>query len=255
MPRGYVTAFYLFDVSDAIDLQGVGAAVGPTAATRLVTRPATPSYLQYQQPPLALDGSVIGAGIVDGCHVRFKAFDYGVLSVALTRNLPDTWEQLLEAGPGWQDNSRLLGEAERLCRELLFRIAAAVSGPHEQFLNEDYVVYTILNDDDGPSADQLLTDHGMDITRLLRGEREALSSQERDAVLRHRLSYYPNDLLIPTWSSALVYDTPSGATGVLEILEFVNSQLLEFRYYDQLLDAELARTYTTLQAAAGGRPD
>ncbi|WP_257724497.1 hypothetical protein [Luteitalea pratensis] len=27
VPRGYVTAFYLFDVSDAIDLQGVGAAV------------------------------------------------------------------------------------------------------------------------------------------------------------------------------------------------------------------------------------
>ena len=174
----HVTAFYLFDVSDAIDLQGVGAAVGPTAATRLMTRPATPSYLQYQQPPLALDGSVIGAGVVDGCHVRFKAFDYGVLSVALTRDLPDTWEQLLEAGPGWQDNSRLLGEAERLCRELLSRIDAAVSGPHEQFLNEDYVVYTILNEDDSPSADQLLTDHGMDITRLLRGEREALSRRK-----------------------------------------------------------------------------
>ena len=37
---------------------------------------------------------------------------------------------------------------------------------------------------------------------------------------------------------------------MLEILEFVNSQLLEFRYYDQLLDAELTRTYATLQ---GGR--
>ena len=29
VPRGHVTAFYLFDVSDAIDLQAVGAAVGP----------------------------------------------------------------------------------------------------------------------------------------------------------------------------------------------------------------------------------
>ena len=69
-------------------------------------------------------------------------------------------------------------------------------------------------------------------------------------MLRHRISYYPTDVVIPTWSSALVYDTEAGAPGVLEILEFVNSQLLEFRYYDQLLDAELARIYA---AAAGGQ--
>jgi hypothetical protein len=47
-----------------------------------------------------------------------------------------------------------------------------------------------------------------------------------------------------------VYDTSAGAPGGLEILEFVNSQLLEFRYYDQLLDAELARTYAALQAGS-----
>ena len=35
----------------------------------------------------------------------------------------------------------------------------------------------------------------------------------------------------------------AGAQGVVEILEFANSQLLEFRYYDQLLDGELARIY------------
>jgi hypothetical protein len=35
--------------------------------------------------------------------------------------------------------------------------------------------------------------------------------------------------------------------GALEILEFANSQLLEFRYYDGLLDAQLARIYAQLQ--------
>ena len=38
-----------------------------------------------------------------------------------------------------------------------------------------------------------------------------------------------------------------GAQAALEILEFANSQLLEFRYYDQLLDAELERIYPQLQ--------
>jgi hypothetical protein len=91
------------------------------------------------------------------------------------------------------------------------------------------------------------------IAQLLRGERDPLSVQEREEVLRHRISYYATDLVIATWSGALVYDTPRGAAGVLEILEFANSQLLEFRYYDQLLDAELSRIYAGLQRR-GWRP-
>jgi hypothetical protein len=66
-------------------------------------------------------------------------------------------------------------------------------------------------------------------------------------VLRHRLSYLATDLVVPTWNAAFVYDTEAGARGILEILEFANSQLLEFRYYDRLLDAEMARIYATLE--------
>jgi hypothetical protein len=43
------------------------------------------------------------------------------------------------------------------------------------------------------------------------------------------------------------YDTPAGAQAALEILEFANSQLLEYRYYDQLLDNEMASIYARLQ--------
>jgi hypothetical protein len=245
--HGSVTAFYLFDVGNALDLQQVRTAIGSTITSRLSTRPATPTHLQYQQPPLTLEGSVIGVGDVDGCRVRFKVFDYGVVSVALSEDLPQDWNQLLEQGLGWHDNASRAAQAERLCRDLLTRIPGAVSGVRDDFLSEDYVVFTMLYESREQTAEQLLATHGMDIARLLRGERDVLSPQERDEVLRHRISYYPTDVVIPTWSSALVYDRQSGAPGVLEILEFVNSQLLEFRYYDQLLDAELARIYAALQ--------
>ena len=92
--------------------------------------------------------------------------------------------------------------------------------------------------------------HGDDIARLLRGEVEPLSTQERDEVLRHRLSYLATDLVVPSWNGAFVYDTEAGLPGALEILEFANSQLLQFRYYDQRLDRELARIYAQLQATA-----
>jgi hypothetical protein len=98
-----------------------------------------------------------------------------------------------------------------------------------------------------PTADRVLDEHGHDIARLLRAERESLSRQEREEALRHRISYLECDLLVPAWNAAFVYDTESGAQGSLEILEFANSQLVEFRYYDELLDRELARIYADLQ--------
>jgi hypothetical protein len=175
---GHVTAFFLYDVADAIDLSAVATLVGPTARVRLTPKATTPSYVQYQQPPLTIDGAAIGLHDACGFTVRFKLFDYGVISVALTA---------------------------------------------------------------------LVDARGDDIVRILRGEREALSRQERDEVLRQRISYFEHDLLVPTWNAAFVYDSESGALAASEIVEFVNSQLLEFRYYDQLLARELARLYAELQ--------
>src|SRR4029453_6206303 len=44
-----------------------------------------------------------------------------------------------------------------------------------------------------------------------------------------------------------VLDSEAGAAATLEVLEFANSQLLEFRYYDELLEGEIGRTYRVLQ--------
>src|SRR5207302_2572356 len=97
------------------------------------------------------------------------------------------------------------------------------------------------------SAAALVEMHGRLIAAMLRGERQRLSEQEEATILRHAISYLTNDLVIPTWNAAFVYDTPGGAQAALEILEFANSQLLEFRYYDELLDDQLASIYARLQ--------
>ncbi len=47
----------------------------------------------------------------------------------------------------------------------------------------------------------------------------------------------------PPWSSIRT----AGAQAALEILEFANSQLLEFRHYDERLDTELTSIYAALQ--------
>ena len=53
--------------------------------------------------------------------------------------------------------------------------------------------------------------------------------------------------MIPAWNAAFIYDTEAGAAAAEDIVEFANSQLLQFRYYDQLLDVELGKLYDELQ--------
>ncbi len=193
-----------------------------------------------------------------GCPLRVKLFDYGVVSLAISCPVAGTWEALIDAG---HRVSGLEAEAADVCRTLAARLAPTLvrGRPPEPELSEDYIVYAVTALDEPMTADRLLDQQGERIAALLRGEREPLSAQEREEVLRHRLSYLADDLVIPTWSSALVCDTEAGVQAALEILEFANSQLLEFRYYDNLLDDGLGRIYDSLKRprwhdwlAAGG---
>lgn len=177
MPGGHVTAFFLFDVADAIDLSVVRARIGDTVPARLKTKPLTPPYIQYQEPPLTLDGAAVEAADFDGFRVRFKVFKYGVVTVAFTRALPIGWDALLSEGIAFQDDRRLSAEADRLCRHLLARMGPALSKPREAFLTEDYVVFTIVPGQEPGTGEALLAERGSAIAQLLRGEREPLSNQ------------------------------------------------------------------------------
>ena len=244
---GQVTALFLYEAAEVIDLPRVAGLVGPTAQARLSPKATAPSYVQYRQPPLIVDGEALGLPETDGFRVRFKIFDYGVISVSLTRALPDSWSALIESGITWQEDPRLAAASESLCRNLMGRVQTAMTAPRTELVTEDYIVFSVTGLAGTPTSNDLLDARGDDIARLLRAERERLSAQEREEVLRHRLSYLDRDLLVPTWNAAFVYDTESGAQAAVEILEFANSQLVEFRYYDELLDRELTRIYADLQ--------
>ncbi len=81
---------------------------------------------------------------------------------------------------------------------------------------------------------------------LLRGI-TPLSAAERDEILRGALSYYPTDLIVVGWAAALVYDKPDATSAIIDLLEYANTQLLEFRYYDELLTSLLSNVYSSLE--------
>ena len=245
--RARITLLYLFDVAEGVALSRLASMFGAaTPDSRIAPQPA----VEYQNPPLSFDGATVGAPLVEGMAARVRVYDYGVVSLAFTRSFEGSWDELVALGARLIDSVSLDAEAERCCRAVVDRVAAALERPRETFLFEDYAVFATTPLPDA-SADTLVAAHGTDIARLLRGEAGTLSRQEVEEVLRHRLSYLTNDLFVPTWNAAFICDGDAGIDAVVEVLEFGNSQLLQFRYYDHRLDSELVRTYADLQSERG----
>jgi hypothetical protein len=256
---GLVAAFFLFDVAETIRLDRLRAIAGEAARdTRFTTKVAAPVYVQYNPPPISLPGEAAGVPDVQGFSAAFKVYEYGVVSVALTMDFRGSWTEFVTFGAGVMGGGLEQG-ARRACERLVERIGDAAVDLRRSYLSEDYYVFGVQRLEQPLDAAAVLQARGDDIARLLRCERKPLSPEERDDILRNRLTYLADDLVIVTWQSAFVYDADD-LQAAIEILEFANSQLLQFRYYDDLLDKELTAIYAEVQepprwydSLAGGR--
>jgi hypothetical protein len=245
---GFVTALYLFDVARSIDLNAIDARVGGRAErASLGDKTAGPTRSRYLTPPLVVDGRVLDCEEIDGFRARVKFYDYGVVSLMLTRPFSGAWSELVTLGQTLIESEPLEEHAARACERVVTAVAPALADRHPSFLSEDYLVFAVTALDPPATAQELIASHGQDIAQLLRGERQRLSAQERDFVLSQGLSYLADDLVVLAWNAEWIYDTEAAALAAVEIFELANSQLLEFRYHDELLEGELTRLYAELQ--------
>jgi len=245
---GSIHAFYLFDVASTVDLAIVRRLIGSEAtfATLADKAPGAPK-VAYMQPPVVVPADAAGIEPIPGFSTRIKLYDYGVISLMLSQPFSGAWDDLVRLGQELIENEPLEDRVALACRVVVGRVREALAGVRADFLREDYLAFVVNELDEPMDADLVFERHGTDIAQMLRGERQALSRQEREEVLRHRLSYLADDAVVPAYNAAFVLDTPAGAAATVEALEFVNSQLLEFRYHDESLESELTQIYTTLQ--------
>jgi hypothetical protein len=250
--RGSLWVLVLYDVAEEIhldQLRGLVSAERDAAQPRF-KHPA-PEYVRFERPPVVeyLEPSLLESG--QQFQTRVKYFDYGVISVELQQEFELDWEELVRLSSRWISAPEVERCTSELLRKRLERVAPALKQPYETRLSEDYYIIQLreVQDEKGEplTARALLDARGGEIAQIVRGESQALSEGERREVLQSSLSYYPTDLLVVGWVGALVYDTPQGAAPTIQLLEYANTQLLEFRRYDDLLTSVLEKVYKTLE--------
>ncbi|HWZ79795.1 MAG TPA: hypothetical protein VNX87_24880 [Candidatus Sulfotelmatobacter sp.] len=252
--RGSILVLIQYDVCEEIRLDVIRQLLQARNAQATFKSSQAPGYVRYQRPPVAdrLESLVLDSG--ERLTGEIKYFDYGVVSLVFELPFSGDWEKLVELSAHWTSDTSFEKLASRVIHQRLERAAPALIKPYkeEDWLQEDYFIFHVREIDGSPTADTLLTAHSDQIAQVVRGETCTLSDGERQEILQSRISYYPTDLAVIGWNAAFIYDTLSGAETAIQLLQYANSQLLEFRHYDELLTRELESVYDFLEKGGTG---
>jgi hypothetical protein len=251
--RGSVLALIQFDVCEEIRLDELRKIFGARTAEASFKHQA-PGYVRYQRPPVeeSLEPLILENG--ERLQGEIKYYDYGVISLVFELPFAGDWDTLTQLSSRWTSDTNFESLASRIAKQKLERAAPALVKPYPggEWLHEDYFIFQVTEIAGSPSADELLNTHGDRIAQVVRGETTMLSEGERQEILQSRMSYYPTDLAVIGWNAAFIYDTPAGGETAIQLLQYANSQLLEFRHYDELLTRELEGVYDFLETGGTG---
>jgi hypothetical protein len=250
--RGSVLVLIQFDVCEEIRLDALRHIVG--ARTAQASFKKAPAYVRYQRPPVeeTLEPLILDSG--ERLSGQIQYYDYGVVSLIFELPFSGDWQKLIELSSRWTSDTNFENLASRVVRQKLERAAPALVKRYSEdsWLQEDYFIFHVREIEGSPAAEELLATQRNAIAQVVRGETATLSEGERQEILQSRISYYPTDLAVIGWNAAFIYDTPSGAETAIQLLQYANSQLLEFRHYDELLTKELENVYDFLEKGGTG---
>jgi hypothetical protein len=256
--HGSFQMLFLYDVCEEIHLEQLRGLIGAARngedrerRPEQAIRHPSPEYVRFERPPVVqqLGPMVFKNG--GRFHGEVNYYEYGAVSVKFGFPFELDWPALVALSSKWIADSELEAEALKIVRQCVAQVGPALVRPSRDWPTEDYYIIHLHNQA-GPDGSyrftgaDLIAQHGSDIARMVRGELAELSEEERREILGSRMSYYPEDLMVVGWTAAFLCDTLEGAAPTVQLLEYANTQLLEFRYYDGILSRVLERVYDSL---------
>lgn len=242
---------FAFDIGYEIDLERARPLLAAESGG-LARRRRTPESIQYRPAPLrvtldasglALPGGVAATGTP---HAELSIFDFGAISLLVTFSVRLDEDAMLGLAEGLADLAPLVAAARLVIAPWLERIRPMVVEFELSAFSEEYVVFQLEE-----QSPEWLDAHTGWIAGLVRLESGPLSPPEVHEATRLSLSYSPTDRVTLDWAAGCVAD--SVCTDTLQVIEFANVQLLEFRHIDDRLDDRLEAAYRLIRPATRPR--
>ena len=236
---------FAFDIGDAIDLDRARLILQGEPG-QLPRRRRTPESIGYRPAPIRVEVEPARLRLPGDWSLarpprgELTVFDFGALSLAVQFPVRATPAALLEVAGRLAEPAPLTEAARQLLDPWLRQIQPAVADFALSAISEEYIIFQLAERRTG-----WLEHHADWIAGLVRLESDPLSPGEVREATRLSLSYTPSDLIVLDWAAGFVADTDCADT--LQVIEFANVQLLEFRHIDDRLDDRLEAAYRLIR--------
>ena len=236
---------FAFDIGDEIDLDRARLILQGEPG-QLPRRRRTPESIGYRPAPIRVELEPAGIELPGDWSFRrpprgeLTLFDFGAISLSVQFPVNTTPAALLALAGRLADTAPLTESARRLLSPWLERISPSVYDFAVSDMSEEYIVFQLWE-----RRCDWLTARADWIAGLVRLEADPLSPDEVREATRLSLSYAPDDLVVLDWAAGVVADPECADT--LQVIEFANVQLLEFRHIDDRLDDRLEAAYRLIR--------
>lgn len=246
--KGKILLYRVFDIGSEIDLEKVEALFeDKKLKERFKLDRKHNMSLIISSSPVSIQLGSFELTLLDqrvSAELVAKVWHFGTVSLCF--QIPITsgtnWHELVKIADFIDNDFDIDTFARKKANEFQNDIKYAILTPNNWVMNEDYVTYFIQEFEgyEGPIVNII---EKVDVPALILAEsKEVLSESLKKTTLEQVFQYSKDDLVVVDWNSALVVE-PSGSMDVPLVIEFALNQLLEMRYYDDLLDQRLNTLY------------
>jgi len=252
--NGSINFYRFFDVGSDIDLSNVLNTLSSTnnevqtfklkTTSRAIVIEETPIVVSLNKWIYEIDGKNFQ------CDGTLKVWPFGAISVVFSIQVENlNFKELKTLAKYIEESDELHDLALSKVKTLVSEIESSIKYVNiwEQF--EDYIIYVDKNTTrDIFEIEELIKND--DLFELILGDdRGTFSNQMKEPIKKNIFQYHTDDFVVIDWNSAYIC-SEGDSRDISDVLEFSICQLLELRYYDDLLDKKLASLYKSIQTTS-----
>jgi hypothetical protein len=247
--HGRILIYRVFDIGKDVNLEATQKSFESTAQRFRLNRSSKAMIINNAPLSLSIENSKYDAlGHPLDLEITAKIWHFGALSITLSASVPEniSWNRLIELGNYLENDLHLHNIAKSRAEQIVQGMGSERNETVDWETYEDYICYFFKRLEGCEKSAKSIFDR-YDVFRLILSENnETLAEQIKESIFESTFQYSQDDIAIIDWNSALIIE-PSGSLDIPDVIEFSLCQLLEMRYYDDLLDEKLTYLYSALE--------